>query len=160
MGNVLFFANDFFSKSGAKTLHVARRRTPLRSVCAASRARRPTDAGPHCPHPRNTRPQKPHNSALQAFLHLRGKNSLHSARRSASLHRSSMNRPATAPEGAERRIQKSDSNTKKRQSALIGVPTRRTKTHLHAFGLPANQNHPAKQAPRRAAARRCSHQKP
>ena len=69
-----------------------RRCTPLRSVCAACRARRPTDAGPYCPHPRNARPQKPTNSALQASLHLRGKNSLHSAAaprlRSTQLHES------------------------------------------------------------------------
>ena len=35
--------------------------------------------------PRQLRPQNPPNSALQAFFHLHGKNSLHSACRSASL---------------------------------------------------------------------------
>ncbi len=35
----------------------------------------------------------------------------------------------------------------KKQSALFGVPTRRTKTPLHACSLPAKQRHPAIQAP-------------
>ncbi len=36
-GERAFFANDFFSKSGAKTLHLARRCSSLRFVCAAQR---------------------------------------------------------------------------------------------------------------------------
>ena len=65
----------------------ALRFAPFAQPC---RARGPTNAGPHCPHSRNTRPQKPTTSALQAFLHLRGKNSFHSAAaprvRSTQLH--------------------------------------------------------------------------
>ena len=96
-------------------------------------ARRPTDAGPHCPHPRNALSQNPPNSALQAFLHLHGKNSLHSARRSASLHRSSMKRPAPPPEGAERRITNQAASWQKAKRPDRSTDKAPIKTHLRDY---------------------------
>ena len=115
----------------------------------------PTHPTPQAPHSASlrlrslpgARPQKPLNSALQAFLHLRGKNSLHSAAaprvRSTQLHESTRygSRRCRAPYPEIWKY------LDKKQSALFGVPTRRTKTPLHACSLPAKQRHPAIQAP-------------
>jgi hypothetical protein len=82
-----------------------RRRTPLRSVCAASQVRGPTDAGPHCPHSQRAPNPKSHQTAhCKPSSTFAGRTRFIPPPLREYAPRSSMKRPATAPEGAERRI--------------------------------------------------------
>jgi hypothetical protein len=82
-----------------------RRHTPLRSVCATCRARGPTDAGPHCPHSPPAPATKSHTTAhCKPSSTFAGRTRFIPPPLREYAPRSSMKRPATAPEGAERRI--------------------------------------------------------
>ena len=91
-----------------------RRCTPLRSVCAAIRARGPTDAGPHCPQsPPAPDPKSQPPAHCMPSSTFAGRTRFIPPPLREYAPRSSMKRPATAPEGAERRIRKSDSTMTK-----------------------------------------------
>ena len=89
----------------------ALRFAPFAQPC---RARGPTNAGPHCPQsPRAPDPKTNPTAHCKPSSTFAGRTRFIPPPLREYAPRSSMNRPATAPEGAERRIRKSDSTMTK-----------------------------------------------